>query len=204
MPAKPSLLIVATLVLILTTEVRAQDPVHRLEVGIQTTSLKLSVFDSVESGVGGRFGVRLNRYLTAETEFTFFPKSELGNSGVDQKSLGLIGIKGGISKGRVGLFGKARPGIMTFSSLKLLGGLCFISGGTTVCTEKGISGHKPALDLGGVLEVYPTNGFLIRVDVGDTIIKFNDDTFFDFPNPIRVRERLSHNLQVTVGVGYRF
>jgi hypothetical protein len=194
----------AALMLVLTAEVRAQVADHRLEVGLQYTALKLSVLDSVETGIGGRFGVRANRYLTVEGEFTFFPKSELGNSGIDQKSQALVGIKSGISNRLVGVFGKVRPGAMTFSSLKLLGGLCRISGETVVCTRDGLSGRKFALDVGAVVEVYPTTGVIIRADVGDTMIRFNDDTFFTLPFPTRVPDGFCHNLQVTVSVGLRF
>jgi hypothetical protein len=203
MSAKLRLLLVATLTISLSSQTQAQTDHHRLEVGIQYTSLTLSRFDSVESGIGGRFGVRVHRYLTVETEYTFFPKSELGNSGLDQKGLGLVGVKSGISNRWVGLFGKFRPGMMTFASRNRLPGLCRVADDTVVCNEKG-SGNKLALDMGGVFEAYPTPGVVIRADLGDTIIRFRDDTFFTFPIPTRVRDGWSHNLQVTVGVGLRF
>jgi hypothetical protein len=194
----------ATIILSLSVEALPQASDHRLEVGMQYTSMQVSVLDSTESGIGGRFGVKVNRYLTAEGEFNFCPESRLGNSGFEQKGQGLIGVKSGYSNRRIGLFGKFRPGFVQFPMLKLPAGLCRVAGDTVVCSRTGRTGHRLAFDLGGVAEFYPAPNYVIRVDVGDTMVRFKDDTFFTFPNPTRVKDGFSHNLQVSAGFSFRF
>ena len=54
------------------------------------------------------------------------------------------------------------------------------------------------------MEFYPAPNYVVRVDVGDTVIRFNDDTFFTFPNPTRVKDGLSHSFQVSAGFNSRF
>ena len=194
----------AIIILLLSVEGRPQASDHRMEVGMQYTSMQVSVLDSTESGIGGRFGVKVNRYLTAEGEFNFFPESRLGNSGFEQMGQGLIGVKSGYSTRRVGVFGKFRPGFVDFPRIRLPRGLCQFSGDPLVCNRTGRTGYRLAFDLGGVVEFYPAENYVIRVDVGDTMIRFKDDTFFTFPNPTRVRDGFSHNLQVTAGFSFRF
>jgi len=177
---------------------------HRLEVGMQYTSMQISVLETTESGIGGRFGIKLSRYLTAEGEVNFFPESRLGNSGFEQRLQGLIGVKSGYSNRRFGIFGKFRPGTVDFPKLKLMRGLCQVSGDTVVCSRSGRTGHRLAFDLGGVVEFYPAQSYVIRVDVGDTMIRFKDDVFFTFPDPTRVKNGFSHNLQVSAGFSFRF
>ena len=198
-------LFLAAIILSLSVEARPQasDDYH-LEVGMQYTSMQVSVLGSTESGIGGRFGVKVNRYLTAEGELNFFPESRFGNSGFEELGQGLIGVKSGYSNQRVGIFGKFRPGFVDFPKLKLTGGLCQVSGDTVVCSRTGRTGYRLAFDLGGVVEFYPAHNYMIRVDVGDTMIRFKNDVFFTFPNPTTVKDGFSHNLQVSAGFSFRF
>jgi hypothetical protein len=63
------------------------------------------------------------------------------------------------------------------------------------------------MDVGGVLEFYPTKRILTRFDVGDTMIRYpsrdNPSSFTTSPPP-RLPSELRHNLQVTAGIGFRF
>ncbi len=54
---------------------------------------------------------------------------------------------------------------------------------------------EPAFDLGGVIELYPSRRVVVRVDAGDTIIRFNRNGVGDL---------ISHNFQLSTGVGFRF
>lgn len=198
-------LFLTAIVLSLSVEARSQaSDDHRLEVGMQYTSMQISVLNTTESGIGGRFGIKVNRFLTAESEFNFFPESRLGNSGFEERLQALIGVKSGYSNRHFGIFGKFRPGAVDFPKLKLTRGLCQISGDTIVCSREGRTGYRLAFDLGGVVEFYPAPNYVIRVDVGDTMIRFKDDVYFTFPNPTRVKDGFSHNLQVTAGFSFRF
>ena len=61
------------------------------------------------------------------------------------------------------------------------------------------------VDVGGVFEYYVHRNVAVRVDAGDTMVRFKTGDFFrqDF-NRLFVQKKLSHNLQVNVGVAFRF
>ncbi|CAN5872633.1 hypothetical protein BH20ACI4_BH20ACI4_12250 [soil metagenome] len=66
-----------------------------------------------EAGFGGRFGYNFNRFLALEAEVNFFPRNFRQfqtNATGGQISQGLFGIKAGIRKDKIGIFGKVRPG----------------------------------------------------------------------------------------------
>ena len=111
-----------------------------------------------------------------------------GCAGID----GLAGLRVGWRGERIGLFAKARPG---FSRLIDQGVEC----GGDVCAL--ILLARPeyrtefAFDAGGILEVYPTAGTLLRVDVGDVMIRHRG-----FAPPCS--DCTTHNLTTRVGVGH--
>ena len=97
---------------------------------------------------------------------------------------------------RYGIFAKARPG---FTRFYLLG----ITPGPNVFEQ----GHtRFAVDVGGVFEYYPTHNTAVRVDVGETMVRFKTGDFFyqRLDTPMFVQRKLSHNLQVNVGFAFRF
>jgi hypothetical protein len=53
-----------------------------------------------------------------------------------------------------------------------------------------------ALDLGGVVEFYPSRRVVMRFDLGDTVVNFRGN--------FAGRSLTTHNLQFNAGVGYRF
>jgi len=60
------------------------------------------------------------------------------------------------------------------------------------------------MDLGGVLEFYPSRKVLTRIDVGDTIIHYGKLTSpIPFGPAPFVASRTTHNLQVSAGIGFR-
>jgi hypothetical protein len=187
--------------LIAMTNGRAQE--HKLEVGGFYTALNLSEIGSTERGIGGRMSYNINDYLAVEGEFSFFPEAHLGNSSIDQKALGLIGVKAGARNRWAGIFAKARPGAIQFPSLKVRRGICIPDPPSTSCNRSERSGNRFAFDLGGVVEIYPAERAVMRIDFGDTMIRFDDDTYFLFPTPVRL-DGWTHNFQLSVSLGFRF
>lgn len=193
----------------------------KFEVGAQFSVLQISDPDSLnvnnpddqqrrtEAGFGGRTTCNLNRNFALEAEVNFFPRdfnqvrTDFTGGRITQ---GLFGIKTGIRKDKIGIFGKARPG--------------FVSSGGAVRTEfPGGNGPDPnnrfglkkvratqlTLDVGGVLEFYPSRRTIIRFDVGDTITRYPDVQFICFPAGILCPEDVyKHRLQISAGVGFRF
>jgi hypothetical protein len=112
----------------------------------------------------------------------------------------LVGVKAGYRNSRFGLFAKARPGVANFPKLRIHRGFCI---GRGPCEGRGRSGNKFTVDAGAVVELYPTENMIVRIDVGDTMIRFSDDIISTFPTLTRLNG-LSHNLQVSAGIGFRF
>jgi hypothetical protein len=201
--------------------------VRRFEVGAQFSSLVLrppsnggSVFfggfgaegSQAEAGGGARFGFNATNNLAFEIEGNFYPRRRFG---VDTAIGGYpaqvqTGVKYGRRFDRFGVFGKARPGIVTFSSVNEVTGYEAVNfTGQTFFFPLFRDTTKTyfSMDVGGVLEFYPSKRILTRFDVGDTMIRYpsrdNATTSFAAPPP-RLSGEFRHNLQVTAGIGFRF
>ncbi|HWT03796.1 MAG TPA: porin family protein [Pyrinomonadaceae bacterium] len=144
----------------------------------------------VEPGFGGRFGFNLNEHLALEAEVNFYPRShELDPTVSGRKTLALFGVKAGARRGSFGLFGKARPGFIYFSRR-----LSFACVGLDEPSDCELSRTNFAFDVGGVVEYDFSPRVLLRVDLGDTIIR----------SSIIGGTNTTHNLQLNAGVGFRF
>lgn len=202
--------------------------VRRFEVGIQFSSLVLrppagssgGFFPTLpdegsqaEAGGGARLGFNATENLAFEVEGNFYPRRRFGSGTAigGYPAQVQAGVKYGRRFERFGVFGKARPGVVTFSSVgevtgyetfPLLDGDVFFLPVFRQTTKTYFS-----MDLGGVLEFYPSKRILTRFDVGDTMIRYpsrdNPSTSFNLPAP-RLDGELRHNLQVTAGIGFRF
>lgn len=172
----------------------AQSEVPRVEIGMHFTALRLTEFDRNDPGVGGRITFNLNRYLALEGEFNFLPRQlNLISEGRKQ---GLFGVKAGWRSDRFGIYGKARPGFVSFSKAENPVVCTAILPTPLSCTVGGTSPF--AMDVGAVLEFYPSRKTLVRFDAGDTLIRYERFA-------LRGKERfISHNAQFSIGAGYRF
>lgn len=200
--------------------------VRRFEVGIQFSSLILNPPPSgftyflnsgdegseAEAGGGVRFGFNATDNLAFEVEGNFYPRRRFGINTAIGGYPGQVqtGVKYGRRFERFGVFAKARPGIVTFSSVNEVSGYdTFTFAGQTYFFPNFRDTSKTyfSMDLGGVLEFYPSKRILTRFDVGDTMIRYperdNPNSFTTTP-PARLPAELRHNLQITAGIGFRF
>jgi hypothetical protein len=192
--------------------VNAQIDEHPAEVGALYTVISLTDFQTrlfpfvghgsnTLSGLGGRFGYNFNKHIALDAEANFFPEAHLLNEEFGQKMQGFAGIKAGVRRKRVGVFAKARPGVMWFGEFSSRGGCSSTSFGS-VC---GVAHEKDfALDVGGVFEFYPADRFIIRADIGDTIVRYQSHTVGTFSAPALLRLPRRITLQISLGVGWRF
>lgn len=197
---KKLLFSILALLLLAPAAARAQDasPVeeHKFEVGAFYTLLQL---DEGVSGVGGRFAYNFNKHLALDAEASLFPRRHLGNDQTGQKAQGFVGVRAGARTKYVGVFAKARPGVMFIGEVTS-GFDCNSTSFGQVCRPE----HSHfALDVGAVLEFYPSSRTIIRVDAGDTIVRVKRATPGFFTGPQSSSE-ITHNGQVSVGFGYRF
>lgn len=172
---------------------------HKAEVGAFYTGINLDGFGETVGGLGGRFGYNFNRHLALDAEFSLFPETHLGNRQTGQKAQGFVGIKAGTRTERVGLFVKARPGVMFIGEVTS-GFNCSSTSFGQTCRP---SHNNFALDAGGVLELYPSARTIIRLDAGDTIVRIRNATRGLLSSPTTTSDT-THNFQFSVGFGYRF
>jgi hypothetical protein len=204
------------LVLLAAPQVCAQET-PRVEVGLHVTTLNLGDFklkipdlSKSERGAGGRVTINFSDNVALEGEYNVFPSDfrltvpqlnqlvtrKLTRDRVNQF---LLGIKAGKRSDHFGIFAKVRPG--------------FVSGNledetvnpnsalnTLFRTSSGL-----ALDMGIVLEFYPSRHTMLRFDIGDTIIRYETKPLAGGSTGSTPTGRFTaHNLQISAGVGLRF
>jgi Outer membrane protein beta-barrel domain len=201
-------------------EANAQsDEVPKFELGAQFTSITKPDHNNgaTEPGFGGWFTFNLNRSVAFEAVGNFFPKqcSFCGggpvfgdNSG--NITQGLFGVKAGKRFQRWGVFGKARPGVVSFSRGDSRFELAGTNGFSVIQSRR----TNFALDLGGVLEFYPSKRIVTRFEAGDTMIHYGQrqSNFLSFDPttgapvliPFTTKSETRHNVQFSAGVGWRF
>ncbi|HXG67046.1 MAG TPA: outer membrane beta-barrel protein [Blastocatellia bacterium] len=197
-------------------EAQAQSETPKFEVGAQFSVIRFENFDVsdelfrrelgfpplqgsvMDPGFGGRFTYNVNNHLGLEAEMNFFPRGDLFDDG--RQTQGLFGPKIGIRKEeKLGLFVKARPGFIHFNKFLKVEDLARGPEGVPTLSISIISSTFFALDLGGVVEFYPSRNALVRFDVGDTIVRYGSHSPREV-NPAFTR----HNLQFSAGFGFRF
>lgn len=198
----------------LVTRAQSTD-IPKYEVAADFSSLTLASRETYP-GVGGRFTYNLNKSVALEAAGYFFPgKCDTCPGQVTGRiTEGLFGVKAGKRFEKWGIFGKARPGFITLSK----GAFDVIptgAGGPFPFTFNVHSQTNFALDLGGVIEFYPSKKIVVRFDVGDTLIHYPSRTFnFLIPDPANPGgallapftspARTDHSIQFIGGVGFRF
>lgn len=192
--------------------VRAQaqeEAAPKFEVGVQFSSIVLdddasnnsfcNVCDEfVYKGIGGRFTYNVNDHLAVETEVNLFLNE---NEAFISRRIGgrpvqaLFGVKAGRRFERVGVFGKVRPGFISFNRT--------VANGLGGSLEPVLARKTHFnLDVGGVFEVYPSRKVVLRVDAGDTIVRYGEENLAGASIPFE--GGTMHNFQFNAGVGFRF
>lgn len=199
--------------------VSAQSEPGKVELGVHFTSITKPDFDggNTEAGVGGRFTFNFNRSLAVEAEGNFFPHKcrACNNENVGSLAQGFFGVKAGKRFRKVGIFGKARPGVASFSGGDFDIAILPSPPGTfPVFVINRSRANNFAFDVGAVIELYHSRRIFTRFDGGDTIIRYPQRTFngfifdpvtgavttFPFTRPADNR----HNFQFSAGIGIRF
>jgi hypothetical protein len=182
----------------------AQSKKDKIEIGVQSTSLTLVQpdfpVDDTQTGIGGRVTYNFNRSIAAEAEINFFPQKQFILIADGNAIQAQFGVKLGKRFEKFGLFGKLRPG---FLSVDRVGS--FIPGPTLnfkIEREAFVT-----IDIGGVLELYPSRRTVVRFEAGDTAIRHRPlfgQTSIINPSIELIRPaKFNHNFQFTAGVAFR-
>ena len=183
-------LLVVLAALLLPSPVLAQNT----SAGASYTLLSLTYPDQIPNGFGGWLTWDLSptpSTIGFDIGLNFFPED---HPIVGRQTELLAGIRGGARSDRFGVFGRARPGLIHFSQRFFAPDVVciLIFPPPQSCL---IKSTNAAVDLGGTVEIYPTRRSVLRIDVGDTLIRF--------ARPQR-DAAWKHNLQIATGAGVRF
>ena len=170
--------------------------------------------DSIRLGFGGRFTYNLTDNVALEAEGNFFPGNDNFENDLSTPAGEIFqaqfGVKAGKRFSKFGIFGKARPGFVTFFEASRMTGTETIVFNNQQFTRGVFTRGKEtnfSMDLGGVVEFYPSRRIVTRIDFGDTIIRYDEyrRQSFILSVPFLVRPaETKHNFQFSAGVGFRF
>jgi hypothetical protein len=188
--------------LLFTIPASAQANIARVEFGPELTQIYFPVnpVGSVQYQPGfGAFGsLRLYKTLRVDSSFSFTPIAPVtGTSDVGGRlTQAFLGVRAGLSKGRIAIDAKVRPGLASFGQVILTitppPKLQFFVGRLT----------EPSLDIGGIVEVGITRRFAVRYEMGDTMIFYGARRLFTNRPP--VSGELVNTLQFGTGFVFRF
>jgi hypothetical protein len=190
----------------------APDDLPKYELGVDFTTLSLCCYDT-RPGAGGRFTYNWNRRVALEAAGYFIPENNQSGLITGSISQGLFGVKAGQRFQKWGIFGKARPGVISLSK----GFFDIVPNGNGTAFPFDIIVHRQtnfALDLGGVIEVYPTKKLVLRFDGGVLFNRYpsqlHHSGFVDPSTGLFVPETFTspgftqRYFQFIGGVGFRF
>lgn len=155
-----------------------------------------------EPGLGGYFSYRFYGVFYADGDLLYFPQGTSSATPQDGGTIlqGLFGLKGGIRRNHFGFFGKVRPGFNSYSAALT---------SQNTFTEPPTSAYARStnfvLDLGGIVEFYPSERSTLRIEVGDTHLFFpTRDVIIDGSTTSVPGGKMQHSIQLMVGYGWRF
>jgi hypothetical protein len=210
--------IFATFMVVSANLTSAQDnsavDVKKFEVAPEFTTITFEPGNTIV-GPGGRFTYNLNKHVALEAAGYFFAGCEFCGRQSGATTEGLFGAKIGKRFHKWGIFAKARPGLISSSRGRFeyaLTGSSAVSGTQFFFVQKRETSF--AVDVGGVLEFYPTKRIITRFDFGSTIIRYGGYTA-NFPSfdpvtetyslkPFRIPGEVQGSLQFMASVGFRF
>jgi hypothetical protein len=174
----------------------AQSPYSRIELGAQTSVMTGNYDSGLDSdfGFGGRFTYNFSRYIALDTQLDFYPSQHRSPDFQEggQRLAGFAGMKAGWRRNKFGLFWKVRPGFLSFSEVPELN------------TPEFRRVTHLALDLGGVLELYPSRRILIRIDAGEMLARYGERTTPLTPGAFLIAPgEIAPFFQTSVGLSYR-
>jgi hypothetical protein len=185
------------LALLAAAEVSAQE---RFDASAHIAIARSSEFDAADTGGGGRLSWHPVAPVGAEAEMTFYPAGFPSGSSFSRSRIeGLFGVTVGPRLNHVRPFARLRPGFLVFRGEPVV---CILIFPPPLSCELASGRTLFVVDLGGGVELFPTRRALIRVDVGDRVVKYPGPSF---RNGRATQESFySHDLRVSAGAGVRF
>jgi hypothetical protein len=181
----------------------------RMEIGVQGASMTLS--DPIsgteeKGGFGARVTYNTSPILAWDAEGDFFPRnSPYGPQRGGRAFMAVAGPKAGWRWQRVGLFLKARPGVVNFSNAARVKTGIGPNGVPYAFIFPGLHLTHLALDLGGTMEINTSRRTFIRFDVSEMLLRYGDRTYRvpETSGSVSATGVIGNSLLVTAGFSYR-
>ena len=200
--ASAVLLSVVTLA-IAASPAQAQSPTGTFEVGPSVSILRLNELDTTDVGIGVDAAWHLMPRLAIDGTFAWYPGGGDDRALKDQRrTLGLIGVRSGITRGGVDFYGRGRVGFLSFADVGPVPCIQIFPAPLTCQLANGYTAF--AVDLGGgaIIPVDSTGTWKVRVDVGDLLVRYDQEALR--PNSERTDGFISHNLLFSAGLVFKF
>jgi len=173
---------------------------ERFDAGAHVAVARSNEFDATDTGVGGWFSWHPTGLIGADAEMTVYPSSFPNENGFSRSRIeGLFGATIGPRLAGVRPFARLRPGFLTFRGQPVV---CILIFPPPLSCQLAVGRTVLALDLGGGVELFPSSRALVRVDVGDRILKYPGPSFRD--GQTAQGSFYSHDFRVSAGAGVRF
>ena len=158
------------------------------QIGAHYSALSLEYPDQTRHGVGGFVVSSPRNWIGLDIGTSLFPSGDVGDTAWQF----MAGPRAGGSFGRIGVFGRVRPGFVRFSERFLAPetGCVAIFPAPEACLVKSTN---VALDYGATVEVLVSPRAVLRFDIGDAMTRFRrgDDS-----------SSWKHGVQFVAGFGW--
>ena len=180
---KPGSLVLVCL--LLATPARAQ-----IRIGAHYSALSLEYPEQTRHGVGGFLVYAPRDWVAVDLSTSLFPSETVGANAWQL----FAGPRAGWSVGRMGVFGRVRPGFVRFAERFIAPetGCIAIFPTPEACL---VNSTNVALDYGATVEVLPSARTVLRFDIGDALTRYRrgDDG-----------RSWKHGVQFVAGAGWSF
>ena len=173
------------------------------EVGGHVDVLRLSELSTTDAGVGPDVVWRFSPLIAIDGSLTWYPSaSTAGSSQHQQRTLGLAGVRAGVTAGTVDLFARARGGFLRFGSQPAT--VCILIFPPPLSCQLAAGYTAFAGDVGGGASValIPSGRLRASVGAGDLMVRYGFQALR--PNGATTDSFISHNLLLTIGAAWQF
>jgi len=183
---------------------QAMAQTHGAEVGGHVGVLRLSELSTTDTGVGADVAWRFSPSLAIDGAFTWFPGSDAstGALGRQQRTLGLAGLRAGVSAGAVDLFARGRAGYLRFGSQPATACILIFPTPLVCQLAGGYTAFAAEIGGGASVAVIPSGRLRASVSAGDLMVRYGVQALR--PDGTTTEGFISHNLLVTIGAAWQF
>jgi hypothetical protein len=178
---------------------------HGAEVGGHVGVLRLSELDTTDVGVGADAVWHVAPALAIDGAFTWFPGSDTSTGGSgrrQQRTLGLAGLRTGVSAGTVDLFARGRAGFLRFGSESATACILIFPTPLVCQLAGGYTAFAAEVGGGASVAVIPNGRLRASVSASDLMVRYGFQALR--PNGTTTEGFISHNLLVTIGAAWQF